>query len=400
MKSILIVSPHFPTPDIYSDISKDPRSKFLFNYAMQWKSQGHLVTVVHPIQKFPRLLNLAIKLVSKFNPNYSRFIQDEKTTTCATFNFQGIDIIRRPLIKLIPHFKISSDRIFKLSNELNREPCFTCKNYDLVLLDYLSPSLDLFGKLNFTSKVKVYTIFHQTDEKYLKKNLYHYKKILDKCTGLVFRNKTASLSFTREFELSNKSYLMYSGIPMNQTLGSKRKNIRNFLFVGRVIESKNIQDIIYAISFLPDNVKGNINFEIVGDGEYKNNLKSLVADLNLSDIVFFTPKVPHSVVFEKMNKCDVFVMVSKETFGMVYVEALSQGCVVIAAKGEGIDGIIKNKVNGFLVSLGNRNELSDLIIFLFNSEEIVIQKVTENALITANNMKDDYLAYQLIDKLV
>ena len=50
-----------------------------------------------------------------------------------------------------------------------------------------------------------------------------------------------------------------------------------------------------------------------------------------------------------MRESDVFVLPSVgETFGMVYLEAMSQGCITVCTKGDGIDGIIKNGENGFL----------------------------------------------------
>lgn len=42
---------------------------------------------------------------------------------------------------------------------------------------------------------------------------------------------------------------------------------------------------------------------------------------------------------EAFSISDIFVMPSKpETFGLVYVEALSQGLPILYAKGEGFDG--------------------------------------------------------------
>ena len=37
-----------------------------------------------------------------------------------------------------------------------------------------------------------------------------------------------------------------------------------------------------------------------------------------------------------------------EAFGLVYLEAMARGCITIASRGEGFDGIIKDGINGFL----------------------------------------------------
>lgn len=50
-----------------------------------------------------------------------------------------------------------------------------------------------------------------------------------------------------------------------------------------------------------------------------------------------------------MRQSDIFVLPSVgETFGMVYLEAMASGCIVVGTKDDGIDGIIKDGENGFL----------------------------------------------------
>ena len=50
-----------------------------------------------------------------------------------------------------------------------------------------------------------------------------------------------------------------------------------------------------------------------------------------------------------MREADIFILPSKnETFGMVYLEAMASGCITVCSKGDGVDGIIKDSINGFL----------------------------------------------------
>lgn len=61
---------------------------------------------------------------------------------------------------------------------------------------------------------------------------------------------------------------------------------------------------------------------------------------------------------EEFRKAEVFVMISSpETLGLVYLEAMSQGCVAIGSRNEGIDGILVDGKNGYLVESGNAEEL-------------------------------------------
>jgi glycosyltransferase involved in cell wall biosynthesis len=62
-----------------------------------------------------------------------------------------------------------------------------------------------------------------------------------------------------------------------------------------------------------------------------------------------------------MKNHDVFVLPSVgETFGMVYLEAMSQGCITVCTKDDGIDGIIKDGENGFL-TLPNSQDIKNTL---------------------------------------
>ena len=50
-----------------------------------------------------------------------------------------------------------------------------------------------------------------------------------------------------------------------------------------------------------------------------------------------------------MMEADIFVLPSKnETFGMVYMEALAHGNIVLCTQNSGVDGIIQNDKTVFL----------------------------------------------------
>ena len=75
-------------------------------------------------------------------------------------------------------------------------------------------------------------------------------------------------------------------------------------------------------------------------------------------------------VLKHMGESRIFVMPSvNEGFGIVYLEAMSQKCIVIGTKGEGIEDVIKHGENGFLVTPNNPNELADIIIKCLSSDD-------------------------------
>lgn len=59
-----------------------------------------------------------------------------------------------------------------------------------------------------------------------------------------------------------------------------------------------------------------------------------------------------------MDNCDIFVMPShRETFGLVYIEAMSRGLPVVYTKGQGIDGFFEEGEIGYPVDPAETNAI-------------------------------------------
>lgn len=75
------------------------------------------------------------------------------------------------------------------------------------------------------------------------------------------------------------------------------------IYVGRLFEDKNPENIIRAIALLE-----RVEFSIVGDGPIRPKLEALVADLNLADRVKFLPAVPNDQLCELLAESDIFAV--------------------------------------------------------------------------------------------
>ena len=102
-----------------------------------------------------------------------------------------------------------------------------------------------------------------------------------------------------------------------------------------------------------------------------------------------------------MYQSDVFALVSeKEVFGLVYLEAMLQGCIVIAAKGGGVDGIIIDGVNGFLCEQGNSKELSGIISKILRMTDAERKQISDNAAETATQYSDSQVAKMYLSNIL
>ncbi|MBI9107217.1 MAG: glycosyltransferase family 4 protein [Spirochaetales bacterium] len=395
---ILIITPHFPTFDVYHSRADDPRTKFLYDYALEWIKIGHDVNIIHCIPRYPSLFSIVVRIIEYFSKNRTgqleRFLQKKDTVQKADYTYKGLKIVRVPISKYIPHRDFFSLSVRILKNRINKLLKQKNWNYDIIISDFLSPSLSIACDLS-SFKVPIYQIFHQSDLLYLKnKNLF---ALLQQIDCALFRSFSLKNEIIKSGYMPKDFHLMFSGIPVDLKLGKCRKSITKFIYVGNLRYSKNVQQLIKA--FASAHLNTSCTLEIVGSGPNEREFRLLVDELEISSKVKFMGKLSREQVFKRMAASDCLVMVSKETFGMVYVEAMSQGCIVVAAKAQGIDGVIVDGKNGFLEPLEDIDSLSKTLSKLSCLDEKSIKKISENALHTASRMYDNILAEDLIKKI-
>lgn len=119
----------------------------------------------------------------------------------------------------------------------------------------------------------------------------------------------------------------------------KKTDSLKLLYVGRLIKRKNLLLLIDAIKILRKEFFG-LTLHIVGSGGgYEKEV--LAKAKSNSDFVTIQSEIKdRKELMQVYRKHDAFVMPSfYETFGLVYLEALSQGLPVLMAKDDGIDGV-------------------------------------------------------------
>lgn len=125
------------------------------------------------------------------------------------------------------------------------------------------------------------------------------------------------------------------GIDMPKLSGAKTfhqgRDIR-LLYLGRLHPIKGIENLLRALSI----VKSNALLSICGEGEadYQNRLRSLVAELQLSDRVKFYGRVDGEAKEQQFREADLCIVPSfKENFCTVVAESLARGLPVVASHG-------------------------------------------------------------------
>lgn len=148
------------------------------------------------------------------------------------------------------------------------------------------------------------------------------------------------------------------------------------IFVAAFYKGKGLEETIKAIDILRS--KGyNVTLNAIGkglpdrpqDAEYIKTIAVLEKDREWITTQPF--KKPLEII-EEMKSADAFIMVSKpETFGLVYVEALSQHLPIIYAQGQGFDGYYPDGFVGYPAEGGNVESIAEKIENIINNYETI-----------------------------
>lgn len=176
---------------------------------------------------------------------------------------------------------------------------------------------------------------------------------------------------------------------MNHSLLTTHHSPIKVLTCAHFKKRKNIDKVIKAC-------KGLECFEltVIGDGKERKKLEKI--DKN----VIFTGRLPHDEVLAKMRNSDIFVLPSVgETFGMVYLEAMASGCITVCTKGDGIDGIIKDRENGFLTE-PNSESVKETLLNIKNLTKEELNSLYTNSFNTIQHYTSTLCAERYLQQIL
>ncbi|MEG2453937.1 MAG: glycosyltransferase [Clostridia bacterium] len=136
----------------------------------------------------------------------------------------------------------------------------------------------------------------------------------------------------------------------------QKDGVFKFISVGNLNKGKNMAGLIDSFYELC-NRGYDCTLDIIGRGEEKGRLEKKINDLQLQKKVFLRVQLSRAQINKAFLDKDCFALASKrETFGVVYIEAMAAGLPVVATICGGPEGFINEK-NGLLVDVGDGEQL-------------------------------------------
>lgn len=187
------------------------------------------------------------------------------------------------------------------------------------------------------------------------------------CNRILCKAKKITTPTRKAAEFLEKNTQCQGVIPIscgleaaNYTASFAPRTANRIVFVGRLNQEKQIDVALRALAACAPEL--DIQFDIVGGGDQRQNLEKLSEELGVSQSVHWHGKVSDEKLRQVLTSGSIFVMPSiAELQSIATLEAMASGLPIIAANAMALPHLVEEGKNGYLFEPGNYRELSGRI---------------------------------------
>ena len=395
MKSILVLTSIYPGDDIPQGFTP-----VVHYFTREWVQMGYDVRVINYVTNFPRLFYFFSRYSLSFLASKYGFPVRSKLLKEREYELDGVRTYRIIMNKVLPHRPHSGSQLKRAEKKTKDYLASIGFKPDVIVSHWYNPQVDIMLRLKIFFMVPSCYVCHSANPaKYFKADTVRQQ--LNNCDLIGYRSRHIKESIESLYDVAVPSFMCYSGIPKAFIKDYPQRSfgkVQRFIFVGNLIKRK------YPTRIINPLVKSykDAYFELryIGTGDELAEIKIKAENNNVLDKVHLLGRLPREEVLKQMDDSDVFIMISKgETYGLVYLEAMARGCITIASKNEGFDGIIIDGFNGFLCNAGDEDDLLRLINHIRSLSPEERRIISKNAYETAVSMTDDKMASAYLNHL-
>ena len=193
------------------------------------------------------------------------------------------------------------------------------------------------------------------------------RKFLQKLKLLALRASNEVIACSEAIKDDCISRASVIGNPYNSDLFKNKTSInrgQTIGFVGRLVSDKGADMLIKAFAKIKPK---DWSLSVIGDGPEKESLERLSVELGIDKQVSFTGILKEQALVDALNRHEILVVPScwPEPFGIVALEGLACGCVVLASDGGGLPDAVGPA--GMLFRRGDQYDLESQLKYLIEN---------------------------------
>jgi L-malate glycosyltransferase len=267
-----------------------------------------------------------------------------------------------PIGLIHAHFLYSDGAAaLQLKKQYNIPYIVAVRNTDINIFRRYRPDLNWLADEVLSEASRVVFISPSYRTKMLARLKANVNRVVD-CKAIVVPNGIES------------SWLTYTPSPDDSF-----SDLLRLIYVGDFSRNKNIPGILQAVSIL--SAKQTVQLTLVGGGG--SGEREVQQLLNSGKFTFakYLGRIEDRLTLQAIyRENDLFVMPSfNETFGVVYIESLSQGLPIVYSRGQGVDGYFAPGTVGEEVDPKNPADIADKIKILANRRQQIVQECVMQA---------------------
>lgn len=393
---ILVLTSVYPGPNVPKGFTP-----VVHYFTKEWVRLGYDVRVIHCCTYFPAIYYMAPGWFRRIVQNKKGIALPEKRLDKSiSYEHEGVKVLRIPMKKMKPsgHYP----------ETVLKKACLMVRDYikkedftpDHIISHWVNPQLMLMSDLKQVTGAVTTMVLHGDIPRL--KSFKNWEQLVADVDIWGYRSLSIKESFEKVCGQPRNSFRCFSGIPEYYTHGVSHRDGKfhnNFVQVGILMDRKYPDKTIEAVVEVYG--KDNYSLTIVGEGAMKDGLKAKIREFSAESKIRLTGRLPRQDIIPILDRSDVFILISRgEVFGLVYIEAMSRGCIVIASRGEGMEGVIEHGVNGFLCEAGNSTELASIIRQIRNLSDEERRKISDAAIATSLKLTDVAVAKDYIETVV
>lgn len=258
----------------------------------------------------------------------------------------------------------------------------------LIFLANLTIPIIIISKIkNKYPDIKLIAVLHiQTDNLASDDSILKFKNQLLKYNLIITVSESIKKQIINEIpEIKNRTICIKNSVTLSNYNFSKLGEKSQIRKVGTVtrFDSDKI-DIINMINLTKNLKNQNISqLSIIGEGELKEKFLAKIDENHLSD---FTNYINKDFINNKIyREFDIFLLPTKsEGTPYALLEAMATGIPTVVYRNVGVEEIIDNESNGFIIEPNNFSSLNKIISTLNQNKDLKL-RIIENAFLTIKN---------------